>query len=80
MPNFFAGLLIGLLIVFHQMDWHWAADSLLFDRVPMALVYHAMISILSAIAWCIVVQTCWPTDAEVLEPELERKPTTEDQP
>ncbi|WP_166830381.1 hypothetical protein [Thalassoroseus pseudoceratinae] len=68
MPNFFAGLLIGLLIVMHQMDWHFPADALLFDRVPMALVYHGVVSILSAIAWYLVVQVCWPTDAEVLEP------------
>ncbi len=78
MPNFFAGLLVGLLIVLHQMDWHFAADALLFDRVPMALAYHALISILSAFAWYFVVQNCWPTDAEVLETPTET--TNEDQP
>jgi hypothetical protein len=57
----------GLIIVaaiLHTDLWAWENDTLVFGFVPMALAYHAGVSILAAFAWACVVKFDWPDGIE----------------
>lgn len=57
------GLVIAAAIL-HTDLWAWHDDTLVFGFVPMALAYHAGISILAAFAWAMVVRFDWPDGVE----------------
>lgn len=50
--------------ILHTDLWAWEDDTLVFGFMPMALAYHAGISILAAIAWALVVRFAWPEGVE----------------
>ena len=57
------GLVVVLAIV-HYDFWYWDDGSLLAGFMPIGLFYHALISVLAAIVWALVVKYAWPTDME----------------
>ena len=56
--------LVLVAFVLHFDFWAWDDDTLVFGFVPMALAYHAGISILAAISWALVVRFDWPDGIE----------------
>jgi hypothetical protein len=64
--------LILLLIIAHQDIWFWEDTTLVFGFLPIALAYHAGISLAAAFTWYLATQFCWPTDQE---PSIQRKET-----
>ena len=64
--------LILLLIIAHQDIWFWEDTTLVFGFLPMALAYHAGISLAAAFTWYLATQFCWPTNQE---PSAQRKET-----
>ncbi len=63
--------LIGLLVVLHQDIWFWGSDDLLFGFLPVALGYHAAISLAASAVWLLAVNVAWPVDDDLL-PASER--------
>lgn len=57
------GVVIAAAIL-HTDLWAWENDTLVFGFIPWALAYHALISILAAIAWALVVRFDWPGGLE----------------
>ena len=57
------GLIVALLIV-HQDNWFWDSDTLLFGFMPVALAYHAGISLAAGITWFLATKFCWPADLD----------------
>ncbi len=57
------GLIVALLIV-HQDNWLWESDTLLYGFMPVALAYHAGISLAAGITWFLAIKFCWPDNLE----------------
>ena len=62
-------LLVVVLVVLHQDYWQWDNTTLVFGFIPYSLLYHACISIATAIVWLLIVQFCWPDELDQVEPE-----------
>ena len=60
----FAWGMILLLGILHFDFWLWESDTLVFGFMPIALAYHAGISLLAALAWWLVVLWDWPDQIE----------------
>ncbi|MFT5290992.1 MAG: hypothetical protein ACI82F_003068 [Planctomycetota bacterium] len=60
----FAWGMIILLGILHFDFWLWESDTLVFGFMPIALAYHAGISLLAALSWALVVQWDWPDELE----------------
>ncbi len=60
----FAWGLVVLAAILHTDLWAWDDDSLVFGFMPMALAYHAGVSLLAAGAWLAVVKFDWPEGIE----------------
>lgn len=56
--------LIAALIILHQDNWLWDDGALVFGFFPVALLYHAGISVAAAITWYLATQFAWPDDLE----------------
>ena len=52
--------LILLLVVLHQDNWFWDNGTLVFGFMPVALLYHACISIGAGITWFLATRFAWP--------------------
>ncbi|NNJ26439.1 DUF3311 domain-containing protein [Alienimonas chondri] len=59
--------LIALLVVLHQDVWFWDADRLIFGFMPVALLYHACISVAASGLWLLAVNVAWPADDELID-------------
>ena len=57
------GLVVVVAIV-HFDFWAWDDDTLVFGFVPMALAFHAALSVAAAVAWLLVVRFAWPDGTE----------------
>jgi len=57
------GLVVVVAIV-HFDFWAWDDDTLVFGFVPMALAFHAALSVAAAVAWLFVVRFAWPDGIE----------------
>ncbi|MCA9040081.1 MAG: DUF3311 domain-containing protein [Planctomycetaceae bacterium] len=57
------GMVLFLLII-HQDNWLWENNKLVFGFFPIALLYHAGISILAAITWYMATIFAWPIDED----------------
>ena len=53
-------LIVVTLLVLHQDLWFWDDATLLFGFLPVGLAWHALCSILCAVAWGAVVVFAWP--------------------
>ncbi len=60
MKNVVWGLVL-LLVVLHQDFWNWDNDRLVFGFIPVALAYHAAISLAASVVWLIAAIGAWPT-------------------
>lgn len=56
--------LVLLLVILHQDNWFWESDTLLFGFMPIALFYHACISLAAGITWYLATVYCWPHELE----------------
>ncbi|MGI9453591.1 MAG: DUF3311 domain-containing protein [Pirellulales bacterium] len=54
--------LILFLIIAHQDIWFWDDTTLVFGFLPVALAYHACISLAAAFTWYLATRFCWPSD------------------
>lgn len=54
--------LILLLMIAHQDIWFWDDTTLVFGFLPVALAYHACISLAAGFAWYLATLFCWPAD------------------
>ena len=69
---------VALLLIFHQDNWFWTDDTLVFGFMPMGLFYHCALSIAAASVWFLATRIAWPIDDdEVRLPESEVVDTTE---
>lgn len=72
-PLMIAGIVISL-IVLHQDNWFWNSKYLVFGILPIALFYHACISIAASCTWLLATKIAWPIEtiqiAKVAEPTI----------
>jgi hypothetical protein len=54
-------MVIALLIL-HQDNWFWESDRLVFGFMPIALFYHACISLAAGAVWFLATRVAWPRD------------------
>lgn len=59
--------LVLLLVILHQDNWLWESETLVLGFMPIALAYHAGISVAAGVTWWLATRFCWPAD-EQLEP------------
>ena len=58
------GLIITLAIL-HQDFWWWDdSETLVLGFVPIALAYHASVSVAAGVLWALAVRHCWPADVD----------------
>lgn len=57
--------LVLLLLVLHQDNWFWEDDTLVFGFMPIALFYHACISIAASVTWFLATRFAWPADDDL---------------
>lgn len=65
-------IVLGLAVA-HQDVWFWEDDRLVFGFIPVALAYHAGISIAASVTWFLATKHAWPRD-RFAEPEPVLKP------
>jgi hypothetical protein len=63
-PLVIASIVLALLVL-HQDIWFWNSRYLVFGIVPIALFYHACISIAASATWLLATKIAWP--AEIIE-------------
>ncbi|TWT87440.1 hypothetical protein Mal64_29790 [Pseudobythopirellula maris] len=56
--------LVLLLLVLHQDIWFWNDGTLVFGFMPIALFFHACISIAASVTWFMATKFCWPTGVD----------------
>ena len=66
--------LVVILAIVHFDFWAWEDRSLIAGFMPSGLAYQAVISVLAAVAWFLVVKFAWPERIEAwaeepVEPE-----------
>ena len=59
-------ILVILLIVLHQDHWFWDNGTLVFDILPVGLLYHVSLSLAASFIWFLATRYAWPDDVEVL--------------
>ncbi len=57
------GLIVALLVL-HQDNWFWDSTTLVWGFMPVALLYHAGISVAAGVTWCLATRYCWPEGLE----------------
>lgn len=62
--KYLACAIVVLLLLAHQDYRQFDRTELLFDFLPFSLGYHMLISLATALAWLLVVRTCWPEDLD----------------
>lgn len=55
-------VLVILLLILHQDNWFWESDTLVFGFMPIALFYHACISLAAGSVWFIATKVAWPEE------------------
>jgi len=53
-----------ILFILHQDFWNWGNKTLVFNFIPITLVYHACYSIACAIMMVFFVKYLWPHELE----------------
>ncbi|MDE0867052.1 MAG: DUF3311 domain-containing protein [Rubripirellula sp.] len=67
-PLIITGLVL-LLLILHQDNWFWTDGTLVFGFVPMALFWHACISLGAVATWFLATRIAWPLADETDEQE-----------
>ncbi len=60
-PGIIAGLVV-LLLFLYQDNWNWSDSKLVFDAVPIGLVWHMGLSIAASAIWLLASKIAWPLD------------------
>jgi len=55
-------ILVVVLLILHQDNWFWTDDTLVFGFLPIALFWHACISIAATLTWFMATRIAWPQD------------------
>ena len=63
-----AWLLVLLLIILHQDVWNWRDTRLVWDILPLGLVYHMALTAATAVVWYLAIRFSWPADLPEEEP------------
>ncbi len=58
-PLIIAGLVL-LLLILHQDNWFWTDATLVFGFIPIALFWHACISLAAVGTWFLATCIAWP--------------------
>jgi hypothetical protein len=56
--------LVLLLVVLHQDFWNWDSTTLVGGVVPLALFYHASLSVAATVVWFLATRYAWPAELE----------------
>jgi hypothetical protein len=56
--------LVLLLVVLHQDFWNWDSTTLVGGVVPLALFYHACLSVAATVVWWLATRYAWPAELE----------------
>ena len=56
--------LVILLIILHHDVWNWDNKEPVFGFMPMALLWHAGISIGAGVTWFLATKIAWPDFSE----------------
>jgi hypothetical protein len=54
--------LVVILLILHQDNWFWTDGTLVFGFLPIALFWHACISIAATLTWFIATKIAWAED------------------
>ncbi len=60
-------LLVLVVIILHQDFWLWTNKTLVFDFLPIGLVYHGLYTVLAAVTMWILVKVAWPREFDDVE-------------
>jgi hypothetical protein len=60
-------LLVLVVIILHQDFWFWTNKTLVFDFLPIGLVYHGLYTVLAAVTMWILVKVAWPKEFDDVE-------------
>ena len=52
--------LVLLLLILHQDNWFWTDATLVFGFIPIALFWHACISMAAVATWFLATRIAWP--------------------
>ena len=70
--NYFVGGLIVALLVLHQDNWFWDSTTLVWGFMPVALLYHAGISLAAGVTWYLAIKFCWPPELDATATEQQQ--------
>jgi hypothetical protein len=68
--------LVFALIVLHQDNWLWEDGTLVFGFLPIALLYHAGISLAAALTWLLATKYAWPEGLEAAVVDSQSEPSS----
>lgn len=55
-------ILVFVLLILHQDNWFWDDDALVLGFMPIALFYHACISLAAGCVWFLATKFAWPNE------------------
>ena len=64
--------LVLLLLIIHQDNWLWEDTRLVFGFLPIALAYHACISLAAGVVWFLATLFCWPEGLDAPQSHADR--------
>ncbi len=72
--------LLALLVVLHQDYWQWDNATLVWDFLPLTLVWHGGLSLAAAGVWLLAVNYCWPIAVDRVQsgPDVDDPPQGEE--
>jgi len=63
------GVLVLLLLILHQDNWFWTDATLVFGFIPIALFWHACISLGAVATWFLATRIAWPLTDDIEDQE-----------
>ena len=61
--------LVLLLLILHQDNWFWTDATLVVGFIPIALFWHACISMAAVVTWFLATRIAWPLSDDVEDQE-----------
>ena len=65
--------LIVLLFILHQDFWLWDSQRIVWEVLPVGLVYHFTFSVAASVVWAIAMKTLWPSRWEAWADESDER-------
>ena len=60
-------ILVLVLLILHQDNWFWTDDTIVLGFMPIALFWHACISIAASLTWYLATKIAWPVDESPMD-------------